>query len=150
MPENKKSIAELIGLLPMFMKTLFEGSTFGAEAGLNISEKRTLLYIHRDEGDTMSEYSKKVGLARGSFTAVADSLAEKGLVDRVSGSDDRRICALVLTGKGKKIAQEIDRHFRQHIAARLTHLTAEEQADLKNALETIAAVAEKLNERRNR
>ncbi|HHW73991.1 MAG TPA: MarR family transcriptional regulator [Firmicutes bacterium] len=138
MSKVRKEIAELIGLLPMFMKTLLEGSAFGAEAGLNSSEKRTLIYIYKHEGSTMSEYSKKVGLERGSFTAVADSLEEKGLIGRVSGSDDRRICALVLTGEGKKIAREIDADFKRHLTAKLASLTSEELNNLRKALETIA------------
>jgi DNA-binding MarR family transcriptional regulator len=149
MPDKEKDIAELVVLLPMFMGTLLDGSSIKTAARLNISEEKTLMYIHKHESRTMTEYSKKVGLARGSFTAVADSLEEKGLVGRVSGSDDRRKCALVLTKEGKRIAREIDAQFKQHIAARLARLTGEELGNLKNALVTIAATIEKLNDRRN-
>lgn len=140
------AIAELIGLLPLFMKTIMEGITFGTGTGLNISEKRTLIYIYKHEGNTMSEYSKKVGLARGSFTTVADSLEKKGFVGRISSCDDRRICSLVLTEEGKIIAREIDAAFKRHLAARLASLSGEELANLKRALETIAATIEKIQQ----
>lgn len=149
MPDKQEVIAELVMVLPMFMGSLMKGSNIQTSASLNISEERTLMYIHKHQGCTMTEYSRRVGLARGSFTTVADSLEEKGLVGRVSGPDDRRKFALVLTKEGQRIAREIDTQFKQHIAGRLAALTGEDLSDLKGALETIAATIEKLNDRRN-
>ena len=149
MANIEEVIAELVVLLPMFMGTLLKGGNIKTAAKLNISEEKTLMYIHNREGSTMTEYSKRVGLARGSFTAVADSLEQKGLVERVYGADDRRKCALVLTKEGKRIAWEIDYRFKQHIATKLARLTEEDLSNLKNALETIAATMEKLKNKRN-
>lgn len=144
MAEKKENIAQLIVVLPMFMGALMKGSNFETAVQLNSSEARSLIYIYKHEGGTMSEYSKRVGLARGSFTAVADSLEEKGLVARVSASDDRRKCALMLTGSGKKIAREIDLQFKRHLAARLESLSGEDLSSLEKSLKVIAAISEKL------
>lgn len=147
--QKKEIIAGLIAHLPMFMGTLLEGSCFRTSASLNMSEEKTLMYIHRHEGGSMTDYSKRVGLARGSFTSVADSLEEKGLVGRVSGSDDRRKYGLALTEEGKKIALEISAHFKQHVASRLAPLTEQDLNNLEKALDTITAIAEKLENRGN-
>lgn len=149
MAKKKEAIAELVGLLPMFMGALFEGNNLKTGAKLTVSEEKTLMHLYKDEGSTMTDYSKRVGLARGSFTTVADSLEEKRLVGRVSGSDDRRKYTLVLTNEGKQIAREIDRQFKEHIATKLDCLSEKELGDLKTALEIIAATIEKLNDRRN-
>ncbi|HPU01765.1 MAG: MarR family transcriptional regulator [Firmicutes bacterium] len=146
MPTRGEAIAELVVLLPMFMKTLLEG--LETIAGLNVSEKKALMCICKHEGGTMSEYSKRLGLAKGSFTTVADSLEKKGLVERVLGSDDRRKWVLVLTQKGNRIAREIDTRFKQHITAKLARLSEEDLEKLQQALETIVATMEKLHERR--
>lgn len=148
-PDKGEDIAELVALLPRFIGVLLKGSNIQTAAKLNISEEKTLMYIHKHEGCTMTEYSQRVGLARGSFTTVADSLEEKGLVGRVPDSDDRRKYALVLTEEGQRVAREIDVQFKQHIAARLASLTKEDLSNLKQALEIIAATAEKLKHRRN-
>lgn len=142
MANQEEIIAELVGILPQFMGTLLKGSKI--KTGLNFSEEKTLLYIHKHEGACMGEYSKKVGLARGSFTAVADSLENKGLIVRVPRIDDRRKYTLILTEEGKSIAREIDAQFKQHIAARLARLPKEDLSNLKNALEIIAATMDKL------
>lgn len=144
MAEKKENIAQLIVVLPMFMGALMKGSNFETAVQLSGSEARSLIYIYKHEGGTMSEYSKRVGLARGSFTAVADSLEEKGLVARVSASDDRRKCALMLSGSGKKIAREIDLQFKRHLAARLEPLSGEDLSSLEKSLKVIAAISEKL------
>ncbi len=149
MADQRELIAELIALLPMFMGTLLEESGGKIESGLNISERRTLLCVHRHEGVTMTGYSRRVGLARGSFTTVADSLEQKGLVSRVSGSDDRRKCLLVLTKEGKDVARDLDRQVKKEIAAGLNRLTEEELHHLNSALETIVATTKKLEDRRS-
>lgn len=149
MSNQREAIANLVVFLPMFMGTLLEGKRINTKLRLNYSEKRTLMYIYNHGGRTMTEYSKRVGLARGSFTTVADSLEDKGLVGRVPGADDRRKCMLVLTEAGKEAAREIDSRFKKHIAARLNCLTEEELEDLKNALVTIETTREKLRDRGN-
>ncbi len=146
--KEKESIAELVAALPMLMGTLLEGSRLKTEPGLNISEKRTLMYIYRHEGGTMTDYSKRVGLARGSFTTVADSLEQKGLVSRAPGTGDRRSYTLVLTEEGKSAAQEIDSRFKQFIFSRLETLTENELHSLNKALETIDVVLDKIKAER--
>lgn len=150
MPDRRgEAIAGLIIQLPLFMGILLEGICIHTEAKLTLSEGKTLMYIRNHEGQNMTEYSKKVGLARGSFTAVADSLEEKGLLGRVPGSNDRRKYALVLTEEGERISREIDAQFKRHITARLAGLAGDELGDLEEALGVIVTAVEKLNSRGN-
>ena len=91
----------------------------------------------------MTEYSKKVGLSKGSFTGVVDRLVKKGLVKRASVSEDRRVYALILTERGKEVARDIDRQFKAHIAQKVMHLRETDLEALKDALEVIVATMEK-------
>ncbi|AKL95999.1 transcriptional regulator MarR family [Clostridium aceticum] len=148
MSTAEEKIAELAGLLPMFIGTLLEGSEVNTLVKLNISEERTLMSLLREEGSPMTEYSKKVGLTKGSFTTVADRLEGKGLIKRTSVCDDRRKNALFLTEEGKKVAKEIDAYFKQHISKKVAQLEKEDIHHLKNALETMEAIMKKLKERK--
>lgn len=141
----EEKIAELVSLLPVFVGTLLEGSKIITPVKLNISEEKTLMILHKHEGSPMTEYSKKVGLTKGSFTAVADRLEKKGLMERVAVTDDRRKYALILTKEGKRIAREIDLQFKKHIAKKVAQLEQEDLNSLKNSLETIAVIMEKFN-----
>ncbi|NMB42009.1 MAG: MarR family transcriptional regulator [Firmicutes bacterium] len=139
-----EKVAELVGMLPMFTGTLLEGIEIRTPIKLSISEEKTLMFLYKHEGKSMTAYSKKVGLTRGSFTAVADRLEDKGLIERTSVCDDRRKNALILTKEGKSIAKIIDRCFKQHIASKVELLDAEDLKSLKNALETIVSTIDKL------
>ena len=143
MQKKAEKIAELVGMLPLFMGLVLEGIEIATPFPLNESEEKTLMFLHKNEGSPMTEYSKKVGLSKGSFTGVVDRLVEKGLVKRTSVSDDRRVYALILTEKGKETAKDIDLQFKQHIAKKLTYLPDEDLRALKKALAIIAATIEK-------
>ena len=148
MTNIKQRIAELVGMLPMMLGVLLEGYVLETPVKLNFSEIKTLMFLQKNEGNPMTDYSKKVGLTRGSFTAVADRLEEKGLIERATVSDDRRINALLLTQEGKRVARKIGDHFNQHIAGKVARLDDCDLIDLKNALETIAAIMEKLQSKK--
>jgi DNA-binding MarR family transcriptional regulator len=141
---TEEKIAELISILPMHYNSLLDGIEIKIPVKLNFSEGKTLMFLYKHEGNPMSEYSKKVGLTKGSFTAVADRLEEKGLIKRVTVSDDRRKNALILTEEGKSIAKETDSLFKQHILNKIAHLRKEDINNLKNALEITVAMLEKI------
>lgn len=141
-------IAELVGMLPAFLGTVLDGIEIETAYKLNESEEKTLIFLHKNEGSPMTEYSKKVGLTRGSFTGVVDRLEQKGLVEREAVCDDRRKYALKLTEEGKNIARDIDGQFTQHVAKKLTALQEEDLTNLNKALEIIVAMMEKLKARK--
>jgi DNA-binding MarR family transcriptional regulator len=141
---TEEKIAELIGSLPMHLGSLLAGIEIKIPVKLNFSEGKTLIFLHKNEGNPMSEYSKKVGLTKGSFTAVADRLEKKGLIKRIAVSDDRRKNALILTKEGKSIAKKIDLLYNRHISNKIAQLEEEDIYKLKNALETTVAIMEKI------
>ncbi|WP_193708314.1 MarR family winged helix-turn-helix transcriptional regulator [Alkalibaculum sporogenes] len=140
-------IAELASMLPMFIGVLIDGSEMDTSVKLNVSEGKTLMFLHKHEGDPMTDYSRKVGLSKGSFTTVADSLVKKGFIKRVSVSNDRRKYALMLTDIGKDIAKQIDAGFNKHIAKKVSQLEEEDINNLHKALEIMVYTMDKLKER---
>lgn len=147
MTTTEENIADLANLLPMFIGTLLEGSVIKIPIKISISEERTLMCLLNNEGDPMTEYSKKVGLNKGSFTSVADRLEKKELIERISICDDRRKYGLILTEKGKGIAKKIESDFNEHVAKKVAQLEKEDILDLENSLETLVNIMYKLKER---
>ncbi|MPW25867.1 hypothetical protein GC105_08700 [Alkalibaculum sp. M08DMB] len=137
MPTKETKIAELSEILPMFISVLLEGSDIKSEVKLNYSEEKTLLFLNKHEGNQMTDYCKKVGLTKGSFTSVVDLLVNKELVERISMCNDRRKYALVLTKKGKGVAQKIDTEYKKHISQKVAALNDESISELLYALEII-------------
>ncbi|KPU43144.1 transcriptional regulator SlyA [Oxobacter pfennigii] len=144
MATTEKKIGELVSMLPMFTETLMSGFERRASAKLNFNEERTLMFLYRNEGMPMTDYCKKVGLLKGSFTAVADRLEKKGLIKRITVCNDRRKNALVLTSEGKSIAKEIESLYNEHIEKKAGQLGEEDVLSLKNALQTVISFIEKI------
>ncbi|MFZ7121983.1 MAG: MarR family winged helix-turn-helix transcriptional regulator [Eubacteriaceae bacterium] len=147
MTTTEENIADLANLLPMFIGTLLEGSVINIPIKISISEERTLMCLLNYEGDPMTEYSKRVGLNKGSFTSVADRLEKKELIERISISEDRRKYGLILTDKGKRIARKIESDFNEHVAKKVAQLEKKDILDLENSLETLVKIMYKLKER---
>jgi DNA-binding MarR family transcriptional regulator len=147
-----KSITQLsdqLGILPRFFNNLHFGSRPILSIKLNPSEEKTLLYLSREEGCPMNDYANKLGLEKGSFTAIADNLEKKGLIQREIVSGDKRKCALVLTSYGKGIAEEVHAFFMKRMEEKLSVLSDEDLIELERSLETIATTYEKIQKRGN-
>jgi DNA-binding MarR family transcriptional regulator len=65
--------------------------------GLRTPQLRALLRIARDEGLTMGELARQVGVSFAAATQVVDQLVEMQLVTRERPADDRRVVRLRLT-----------------------------------------------------
>lgn len=146
MGTTEERIAELAAILPRFIGVLLDGCEINSDMKLNDTEEKTLIFLHRTEGCPMTEYSKKLGLTRGSFTSVTDHLVQKGLVQRTTVCNDRRKFALILTEKGKEIAKQIDSEHTRHIAKKISKLDEKARNELKNALEVLEISMERLKE----
>jgi DNA-binding MarR family transcriptional regulator len=66
-------------------------------SGLRTPQLRALLRIARDEGLTMGELARQVGVSFAAATQVVDQLVEMQLVTRERPADDRRVVRLRLT-----------------------------------------------------
>lgn len=147
MQDKISQMAEQVGLLPRFTGVLLDGREIKLPVKLNHSEVKTLMFIFHDQGQTMTEYSKRVGLAKGSFTTVADTLAEQGYISRERLPSDRRKQILQLTGAGIELARKIHDEFKRNIAIKLALL---DQDDIKRLEKALAIIAELTNKLKNR
>ncbi|SHJ64727.1 hypothetical protein SAMN02745244_02961 [Tessaracoccus bendigoensis DSM 12906] len=74
-------------------------------------------------------------MARAYITSLADQLTERGLVERVAGSD-RRVKLLALTGEGRALRDQVAGAVSVG-AMMLTRLDDEQRATLGNLLEQL-------------
>ncbi len=75
---------------------------------LTFPQYRTLVVLS-DGTKAPSELANVIGVTRPAITKVARSLTSRGLVRRETGSGDRRMAELSLTGKGKALVEEVRR-----------------------------------------
>jgi DNA-binding MarR family transcriptional regulator len=128
------------------MMRLVDGAQISKNfSGLNPTKVNTLIAISVHDGDiTMSEASDYVGIQKGAFTRVVDSLCKSGLMERVRSEDDRRKIYLVLTESGEKKANQAHKDMSYHLEKTITKLTREEQTTLNSSLSDILRLLNKL------
>jgi DNA-binding MarR family transcriptional regulator len=92
----------------------FEGEVVERMAALGVRTKlapgviKTLMRLSKEDGVSMGEMARGIGVDPSYITALVDDLDARGLARREPAPDDRRVKIIVLTKEGRALAQEID------------------------------------------
>jgi len=69
---------------------------------------KTLIRLSRSDGVSMGEMARSIGCDPSYITALVDDLAQHGLAEREPDPLDRRVKIVMLTTKGRALADEIN------------------------------------------
>jgi DNA-binding MarR family transcriptional regulator len=103
-----------------------------------------LAELRRDGPLRQSEVERRLRLGRSSASRIVAVLVERAWVSRAPARDDRRGIVITLTVTGVRVADELARARRAHMAVLLERIPPERQADVVNALLTIADAVERV------
>jgi DNA-binding MarR family transcriptional regulator len=106
--------------------------------GLAPQHAGMLRLIHLSSGISQRALSSMLGLPPSRLVILVDELEARGLVERRSSAEDRRVYALHLTRKGSELLDGIGKVVRAHDDAICTSLTTEERETLGQLLRKIA------------
>jgi MarR family transcriptional regulator, organic hydroperoxide resistance regulator len=84
-------------------------ATVAAELGL--TPQQAMLLRHLGQPRTMSDVAVALACDRSNVTGLVDRLAARGLVERVTDANDRRIKYLVLTEQGRAFRTRLQERF---------------------------------------
>jgi DNA-binding MarR family transcriptional regulator len=98
-----------------------------------------LRFLARNPGATQRELAEAIGMPASRLVAMADELEGRGLVRRMRDAQDRRSHRITLTASGESELAVIAREAREHKNELLAALSAQEQAQLAELLQRIAA-----------
>jgi DNA-binding MarR family transcriptional regulator len=100
--------------------------------GLTLPQFDVLAELSRAKGEgfTFVELSRLLLVTSGNLTGIVDRLQAEGLVRRQTDVRDRRLVRIVLTKKGRRLAQDIMPRHAQDIHALLSFLPSEQVAAL--------------------
>jgi DNA-binding MarR family transcriptional regulator len=82
-------------------------AAIGARTKLSPGLIKTLVRLARTDGISMGEMARSIGCDPSYVTALVDDLAAHGLATREQDPVDRRVKIVVVTDKGRALAQEI-------------------------------------------
>ena len=77
--------------------------------GVTLAQCHTILEIEDMVQATTVELSKRLGLDKSTLSRTVDGLVNIGLLERAPDPEDRRFNRLSLTGKGREVADQINR-----------------------------------------
>ncbi|HWD54695.1 MAG TPA: MarR family transcriptional regulator [Acidimicrobiales bacterium] len=92
----------------------FEGEHVERMAALGTRMKlspgviKTLMRLSKEDGVSMGDMARGIGVDPSYITALVDDLDERGLARREPAPYDRRVKIIVLTDAGRKLANEIN------------------------------------------
>ncbi|WOV86280.1 MarR family transcriptional regulator [Sporosarcina oncorhynchi] len=94
---------------------------------LNPSEFAVLELLYHKGKQPIQKIGQKILLRSGSMTYVVDKLEGRGLLERVTSLEDKRIIYIVITPTGEELINDIFPKHEQHIKKMMSGLTVDEQ-----------------------
>ena len=108
--------------------------------GLSVPELRTLIYLYRNEGVSLSEVAERIGLKLPSMSKTVEALVTRKLVIRRALANDRRYISLRLSSQGLAELKRTRQITEARLAEALSALLPEQQARVIEALKMLGQV----------
>ena len=105
------------------------------------NEMKTLMQIKFRSGQSLSYYSNKIGLKKGSFTALTDSLEEKGLIIKSFLENDKRVKVIFPSTKGKKQTEVFYNSLQDYLGMKLSNLTDKDLVLFESAVNLLTKIS---------
>ena len=113
-------------------------AALGTRTKLSPGVIKTLMRLAKEDGVSMGEMARGIGVDPSYITALVDDLDARGLARREPAPYDRRVKIIVLTDEGRKLAAEIDSVLSVPPAA-LAALSPSDLRQLRDLLDKVLA-----------
>jgi DNA-binding MarR family transcriptional regulator len=133
----QETAAELLDVVPQVMRILRAQMRRHRTADLSVPEFRTLGFLNRHAGASLSDVADHIGLTLPSMSKLVDKLVERKLVTREFDTADRRRVTLALTGRGRAILQAARATTQAYLAEALSTLSPAERATVVQAMRVL-------------
>ena len=112
--------------------------------GLTPTQISVLFTICREGPLALAVLAERETLNPTMLSRVIGGLAERGLVDRMTGADDRRSAVVAATSAGRRLRERIHEERNEVLAASLAELSPAQRRSIDAALPALEALAERL------
>ncbi len=112
---------------------------------LTVPQYRTLAFIHRNEGASLTKVADHLGLKLPTMSKMVDSLFNKGLLQREEQSTDRRRVKLVATAQGVKIMEASRQGTLKHLSMQLEPVKVADKQVIVEAMKILRLVFKEAN-----
>jgi DNA-binding MarR family transcriptional regulator len=114
----------------------------GSYEELSVPQFRTLAFLDRNPGASLSELAEHLGVTRATASANTERLVQRQFVDRCDHPEERRRVVLKLTEAGKEHLQTNRAQTRKYIADLLGSLTDEQITQIDQGMVLLRQIFE--------
>lgn len=130
-------LMEVVPLTMRYIRTEMRGHKM---RGLSIPQFRTLVFLYRNRGASLSQVASEIGLTLPSASKIIDALVRRGLVIRTTSPNDRRYVSLKLSKLGSTTLKQARQGTEAHLAERIAELSAEQQAMVSQTMQALRTI----------
>ena len=130
--------------LPLIKKRLLHMDLVQREHGIPLSHVQVLAMLQDMGTMSVSEISRRLGIAKPNITPLVDRLFEAGYVDRQHDENDRRVVNIVLLPAGEEKLSAIRATISSQIMVQVEDLSHSEFRDLTESMSSIVRILSSL------
>lgn len=131
-------------ILPLIKKRLLHMDLVQREHGTPLSHVQVLAMLNDVGTMSVSEISRRLGIAKPNITPLVDRLYECGYVDRQHDENDRRVVNIVLLDAGKEKLAAIRATISRQIQLQVDGLSVSEFRELNESLSSVVRILSSL------
>ena len=131
-------------ILPLIKKRLLHMDLVQREHGTPLSHVQVLAMLHDMGTMSVSEISRRLGIAKPNITPLVDRLYESGYVDRQHDENDRRVVNIVLLPAGEEKLSAIRATICRQIQVQSENLSVSEFRELNESLCSVVRILSSL------
>ncbi len=131
---------ELLDVTPVIIQAIRFEMRSQRLTDLTVPQFRTLAYINRHPGSSLSDASEFIGLTLSSMSILVNGLVERGLVRRTVSTQDRRRICLTLTTTGQTMLDAVLHATEARLAELVEPLSGKERATVVRALKLLRPI----------
>ncbi len=134
-------------VLPLLRKKLLYLDTVQAEHGIPLSHTQVLSMLSEVGSMSVSEISRKLGIAKPNITPLVDRLIDDGYVDRIRDTTDRRVVNIIILDAGRAKLEAIKKSVSDLVHSWSKQLSMEDYKELCNSLISLSRILTEMNGR---
>ncbi len=131
---------ELLEVVPLVMRDIRAQMRSRRTPDITVPQFRTLAFVDRNAGSSLSDVANHMGLALPSMSKLADDLLKKGLITREEQPADRRRVKLAVTSRGLSILETSRKGTLASLSEKLAGISADDKAAIAEVMQTLRSV----------
>jgi len=138
--DSDEAARELLEVVPVIMKDIRSEMRSRRSPDLSVPQFRTLAFVDRNEGASLSAVANHMGLTLPSTSRLVDGLIARGMLTREDNPADRRRVKLGVTNHGLMILETSRRGTLTYLADKIASLSAEDREVIAKAMKAMRSV----------